>query len=437
MFSIKRRFRGRSGLWLNRDFVRFWTADSFSWVGSQVSLLALPLLAAVTLDASAFEVGALAAAGQAPMVILGLFAGAWIERRKRRPVLIAADLARAALLLTIPIASILDALSMPLLYVVAFAVGIFTVFFDVSYMSFVPALVGRDKLVEANSKLEASSAGAQVAGPFIGGVLVGILTAPFAMLVDACSFVISAIFLRKIETVELEPEPPAEDESIWQQIGNGLRYVGHEPTLRALAGCSAVINLAGYVFLSIYVVYMSRELDLGSTSIGFVFAAGGVGALIGSLLAERVAQRFGTGWTIIGAQFGFGATGMLVPLAVLVPSVALPLVVAAEFLQWLTLLVYAVNAVSLRQRITPDAFMGRVNATFTFVARGMMPIGSLLGGALGGWIGLPMTLVVGEIGMFLAVVWLVLSPLRASTGSGPHVELAPPGQPAPIGSTPM
>jgi MFS family permease len=429
MFSIHKRIRVRSGLWSNRDFIRFWTADSFSWVGSQVSMLALPLLAAVTLDASAFEVGALAAAGQAPMFVIGLFAGAWVERRKRRHVLIGADMARAILLLSIPIAALFDVLSMPLLYAVAFTIGIFTVFFDVSYLSFLPTLVGRDRLVEANSKLEASSSAAQVAGPFLGGLLVGILTAPFAMLVDAFSFLASAFFLRRIETDEPDPEPAPHDQNIWQQIGSGIRYVGHESTLRALVGCSAVTNFSGYIFMAVYVIYMNRELNLGSTSIGFVFAAGGVGALIGSLLAERVALRFGTGWTLIGAQFGFGATGLLVPLAIFIPSVALPLVVAAEFLQWLTLLVYAVNAVSLRQTITPDAFLGRVNATFTFVARGMMPIGSLAGGVLGEVIGLPMTLVVGEIGMFLAVIWLIASPLRG-VASAPSAEMEPAIAPA-------
>ena len=181
MISNRRRGRGQfgrhigfspTGLWKNADFVRFWLADTLSWVGSQINVLTLPLIAALTLDASAFQVGALAAAGQAPLFLIGLFAGAWVERRKRRPILITADLARAVLLLAIPIAAVFDALSMPLLYAVAFSVGIFSVFFDVSYLSYLPALVGRDRLVEANSKLEASASGAQVAGPFLGGILV-------------------------------------------------------------------------------------------------------------------------------------------------------------------------------------------------------------------------------------------------------------------------
>lgn len=418
MNIFDRSVRRRSGLWSEPDFVRFWSADSLSWIGSQINLLALPLIAALTLDASAFQVGALAAAGQAPLFLLGLFAGAWVERRKRRPILIAADLARAVILLAVPIAALFDQLSMPLLYIVAFSVGVFSVFFDVSYLSFLPALVGRDRLVEANSKLEASASGAQVAGPFLGGVLVGVLSAPFAILIDAISYLVSAVLLRRIETEEPEPEPAAAHESIWGQIGQGLRFVGHEPTLRALAGCSAVTNFSGWIFLAVYILFMERELGLGATSIGLVFASGGVGALIGSIFAERLAKRFGTGWTLVGAQLGFGVTGLLVPVAVLVPSVGLPLVVAAEFLQWLTLLVYAVNAISLRQRITPDALLGRVNATFTFVARGVIPLGSLAGGVLGGVIGLPMTLVVGEIGMFLAVGLLLVSPLVANREHG-------------------
>ena len=164
------------------------------------------------------------------------------------------------------------------------------------------------------------------------------------------------------------------------------------------------------------VLFMKRDLGLGSTAIGLIFAGGGVGALIGALLAERVAKRLGTGWTLIAGQFGFGVTGLLVPLAVLIPSVALPLVAAAEFLQWLTLLIYFINAMSLRQTIAPDAMLGRINATFTFVARGAAPIGSLLGGVLEELIGLPMTLVVGGIGMFCAVFWLMLSPLAAREG---------------------
>ncbi|HKG24292.1 MAG TPA: MFS transporter [Thermomicrobiales bacterium] len=402
----------RTGLWLHRDFLRFWAAQSVSQVGTQVSMLALPLIAALTLDASPFEVGVLAAAGQAPMLLVGLFAGAWVDRRHRRPVMMLADLGRAGVLLAIPIAAALDLLGMGLLYVVAFVAGTLTVFFDVSYLSYVPTLVGRNGLVEANGKLEATASVAQVTGPGLGGLLVALLTAPFAILVDAASFLVSALFLSRIRTTEPPPAPAHERPGVLHEIREGLRHVGHEPILRSLVGCSAVTNLFGYAFLAVYVLYMAQELGLGSAAIGLVFATGGVGAFVGAMLAGPVARRFGTGWTLIGAQFGFGFTGMFVPLAVLVPRFALPCVVASEFLQWLMFLIYVVNAISLRQRLTDHRIQGRVNATFTTVARGMQPLGSLLGGWLGSRIGLPWTLVAGEAGMFVAFAWLLASPLR-------------------------
>ncbi len=402
----------RTGLWHHRDFLRFWAAQSVSHVGTQISLLALPLLAALTLDASPFEVGVLAAAGQAPMLLVGLFAGAWVDRRLRRPVMMIADLGRAAVLLVIPIAAAFDALSMGVLYAVAFIAGTLTVFFDVSYLSYVPVLVGRGGLVEANGKLEATSSIAQVTGPGLGGLLVALLTAPFAMLVDAASFLVSALFLSRIRTVEPPPTPVHERPGVLHEIKEGLKHVSHEPILRSLVGCSAVTNLFGYAFMAVYVLYMVEDLGLGSTAIGLVFATGGAGAFIGAMLAGPIARRYGTGWTLIASQFAFGFTGLFVPLAVLVPGFALPFVIASEFFQWLTLLIYIVNAVSLRQRLTGHRIQGRVNATFTTVARGMQPLGSLLGGWLGSRIGLPWTLVVGEAGMFVAFAWLLASPLR-------------------------
>lgn len=414
----------RAGLWHHRDFLRFWAAQSVSQVGSQVSLLALPLIAALTLHASPFAVGMLAAAGQAPLLLVGLVAGAWVDRRHRRPVMVIADVGRAATLLVIPIAAALDALSMGLLYAVAFVAGTLTVFFDVAYLSYLPSLVGRDDLVEANGKLEASSSVAQVTGPGLGGLLVALLTAPFAVLVDAASFLASAIFLSRIRAAEPVPTPAHERPGVIHEIREGLRHVLHQRVLRALVGCSAVTNLFGYAFLAVYVLYMVENLGLGSTAIGLVFATGGVGAFIGAMLAGPVARCIGTGWALIGAQFGFGFTGLLVPLAVLVPRFALPFVVASEFLQWLTLLICVVNAVSLRQRLTNHRLQGRVNATFATVARGMQPVGSLFGGWLGGRIGLPWTLVVGEAGMFVAIGWLLASPLRQREWAAGVVEEA-------------
>ena len=410
--SIRRRpGRGRPGeLWRRGDFVRLWAAQSISAVGSQVTLLALPLVAALTLEASAFEIGVLAAAETAPFLLVGLFAGVWVDRLRRRPILIATDLGRAALLLAIPLAAWLGLLGMPLLYAVALLTGTLTLFFDVAFLSYLPALVERDELVEGNSKLQASSSTAQVVGPGLAGALVGAVGAPFALLLDAVSFVASAGFLARIRT----PEPPparAAEAHVWREIGEGLGFVRREKVLWALAACSATVNVFAWVFFAVYLLYMTRDLGLGPGAVGLVFATGGVGALIGAIAADPLRRRFGLGPTIVGAQLLFGLTGLVIPLAALFPEIALEMVVASEFLQWLTVLVADVNGVSLRQALTPERVRGRVNATMRFLIWGPRPFGSLLGGALGGVIGLAPTLVVGELGMLAAVAWLVMSPL--------------------------
>jgi MFS family permease len=403
---------GRSRrLWRHPGFVKLWAASAISDVGSQVSALALPLIAALTLGATPWQMGLLSAAGSAPALLVGLFAGVWVDRLRRRPLLIATDLGRAAVLLTIPLASALGALRIEILYAVALSAGVLTVLFDVAHLSFVPSLVERERLVEGNSKLEATASAAQVAGPSLGGVLVGLLGAAFAVLIDALSFIASALFISRIRATE-PPPAGAGGGGVAAEIGEGLRVVLTHRILRVLAGCSATTNLFGRMFLAVYVLYMTRDLGLGSVGVGFVFATGGLGSLAGALVAGPVTRRFGPGPTMIGAQLFFGLTGMAVPLAVLVPRVALPMIVASEFGQWMAVIVYYVNAVSVRQALTPDRLQGRVNATMRFIAGGALPIGAVLGGALGGVIGLPWTLVVAEFGMLLAFLWLLLSAVR-------------------------
>jgi MFS family permease len=398
-------------LWRHPDFRKFWAASAISDAGSQVSALALPLIAALALGATPWQMGVLSAAGSAPTLIVGLFAGVWVDRLRRRPLMITADLGRALLLLSIPLASVSGVLRIELLYVVALSAGVLTVLFDVTYLAFVPTLVGREQLVEANSKLEATSSAAQVAGPGLGGMLVGALGAAYAVLIDALSFVASALFISGVRVEE--PAPTTRRASVASEIGEGLHLVLTHPLLRVLGGCSATTNLFGRMFLAVYVLYMTRDLGLGSVGVGLVFAIGGFGALAGALAAGSVARRLGPGPTTIAAQLCFGLTGMAVPLAVLVPRVALPMIVASEFGQWMSITVYYVTAVSIRQSMIPDRLQGRVNATMRVLSGGALPIGALIGGALGGVIGLPLTLVVAEFGMLLACVWLVFSPVRA------------------------
>jgi MFS family permease len=402
---------GPVSLWRQRGFVKLWAASAISDVGSQVSALALPLIAALMLDATPWQMGLLSAADSAPTLVVGLLAGVWVDRLRRRPVLIAADLGRAALLLAIPLASVAGALHMGLLYGVAVSVGALTVLFDVAHLSYLPSLIARDQLVDGNSKLETTASVAQVVGPGLGGVLVKVVGAPFAVLLDALSFVASALFIARIEAAETAPTP-RDRVGIAAEIGEGLRAVLIHPILQVVTGCSATTNLFGRMFLAVYVLYMTRDLGLSPIGVGAVLATGGLGSLAGALIAAPATRRFGPGPAMIGAQLAFGLIGLGVPLAVLVPRFALAMVVAAEFGQWASIIVYYVNAISIRQAIAPDRMRGRINATSRFIVGSALPIGALLGGALGGAIGLPLTLVVAEGGMLLAVLWLYLSPVR-------------------------
>jgi MFS family permease len=392
--------------------MKLWAASAISDVGSQVTLVALPLIAALSLGATPWQMGLLSAAGSAPILLVGLFAGVWVDRLRRRPLMIAADVGRAALLLLIPLAAAAGTLRMEILYVVALSTGALSVLFDVAYLSLLPTLVDRDELVEANGKIEVTASVAQVVGPGLGGTLLGTLGAAVAVMVDAVSFLVSALFLRGIPATEPRPAASGERVGVTAEIVEGLNAVAHR-ILRALAVCSASTNLFGRMFLAVYVLYMTRDLGLDSVGVGLVFATGGVGALAGSLVVEATTRRLGPGPTMIWAQLVFGVTGLAVPLAVLMPRIALPLVVGSEFTQWMAIVVYYVSAVSVRQALVPDRLRGRVNATMRFLAGGAMPIGALIGGALGGVIGLPWTLVAAELGMLLGFVWLVLSPVRA------------------------
>jgi MFS family permease len=392
-------------------FLNLWAAETLSQFGAQITMITLPLIAALMLSASPLQMGILSAAMTAPTLLIGLFVGVWVDRLRRRPLLIAADLARGILLLGIPIAWWLGHLSIGVLYVVALTVGAFTVVFDVAYTSFLPSIVRRDQLVDGNSKLEMSVSTAQVGGPAMGGMLVGLMAAPLVILLDALSYLASALFILRIKDSERMSRSRPVRGTMSQDIVEGLRALVHDPILRSLAASSATVTLFGYAFLAVYVLYMIGDLGLGPGSVGLVFAAGGIGALIGAVMSAPAARRFGTGPTIVMSRLFFGLGGLLVPLALSFPSVALPLVVVSEWTQWMALVAGDVNARSLRQALTPDHLLGRINASFRFIVGGLIPVGSLLGGILGQFIGIRPTLLVGVGGMLLAFVWLLFVPL--------------------------
>jgi MFS family permease len=403
--------RGTS-LWRHRDFMRLWSAETISQLGSQVTLLALPLAAILILDATAFQVGALSSIEFAPFLLVGLPAGVWVDRLRRRPILIAGDLGRAVVLASIPIAYWLDALTMLHLYAAAFLTGICTVFFDVAYQSYLPSLVEREQLTEGNAKLEISRSGAQLAGPGIAGALVQALTAPVAIVADAVSYLGSALFVIRIRRPEPDvPAPAAEDRPrMRSQIMEGLRYVLGHPLLRPIAACTALSNLFSAMVTAILILFAVRVLGLTAGLIGIALAIGNVGFLAGALVADRIARRVGLGRAIIGSALLFGLAGFAYPLAT--PETAVGLLVAGGVLFGFGGVVYNVNQVSLRQAITPGRMQGRMNATMRFVVWGTLPIGALAGGALGGTIGLRPTLWIAALGGVLSFVPPLLSPVR-------------------------
>jgi MFS family permease len=400
------------GLWRHPDFVKLWAGETISLVGSQITLLALPLTAVLTLGATPGQMGLLGAIQYAPFLLLGLFAGVWVDRLRRRPILIGANLGRAALLGLVPLLAALDLLRIEHLYVLAFPLGVLTVFFDVAYQSFLPALVRREDLVEGNSKLEASRSVAQVAGPGLAGMLVQFLTAPIALALDAVSFVVSAGCLMLIRVRESTPTSGASGRGVLAEIGEGLRLVLGNPLLRPIAGCTGSSNLFSAAIQAVFVLYLTRELGIAPTVLGLIVGAGGVGALLGATLAQPAARRFGVGPTIVWPiTLGSGAW-LVLPLAGEVPTATVPLLMVAYAILLGGGTIYNVSQVSLRQAITPDHLQGRMNATMRFIVWGTMPIGALLGGALGEAIGLRTTLIVAALGALLAPLWVLLSPVR-------------------------
>jgi MFS family permease len=402
-----------SGLWRHPDFVKLWAGHTISRFGSEVSQLAIPLTAALVLNASAFQMGLLGTFEFAPFLLLSLFAGVWVDRLRRKPILIVADIGRAVLLGSIPLAAVLGVLRIEQLYVVGLGTGVLTVFFDVADQSYLPALVSREHLVEGNSKLEMSRSIAQIAGPGIGGALVQLVTAPLAILVDAASFLASAVCIFVIRAPEPAPVRHAEGAgSIWAELREGLAVVLCNPLLRSIAGCTGTSNLFSNGMMAVYVLYATRELGIGPAVLGIIFAAAGPGALLGAVLAGRVANRFGLGATIIGASFLGGFANLFVPLASGPDFAVAGVLVGAAFVGGIANPVYNINQVSLRQAITPDRLQGRMNASMRFIVWGTIPIGALLGGALGDAIGLRPTLTLMVACYLLAPLWVLFSPVR-------------------------
>ena len=421
--------RKPGGLWRHRDFLSLWGAETISQFGTQVSLLALPLVAIIVLEESAFKIAALTSVEFLPFLLFTLPAGVWVDRLRRKPILVLGNVGRAVALLSVPVVYWVGGLTIWQLYGVGFAIGVCTVFVDVASQSDIPALVGREDVVEANSKLEISRAAAMVAGPGMAGGLVALLTAPVAVLLDAVSYAVSALLLVGIRKQEEAP-PRAERRSLRDELGEGLRYVFRHPYQRTMVAMTALSNFFGQVVFSILLVYAVRELDLSAGTIGVALAIGNLGTLAAALTAKRIGDRLGVGRTILLASCLFGPGTLLIAFAP--QEYALPLIVLAMIVIGFGGILYNVTAISLIQAITPDRILGRANASRRFVVWGVVPLGGFTGGALASTIGLRQTMVVGALGGLLTIVPILISPLR-SVGKMSELEPLEP-QSSPIAS---
>ncbi len=402
------------GLWRQPNFVKLWLGRTVSEIGSGISGTALPIVALLTLGATPGQMGLLQAVGDVPVLLFGLLAGVWVDRLRRRPLLIAADLGRALLIGLIPLAAWLGALNLTLLYGVAALAGVLTVLFNVADQSYLPALVEHEAILEGNSKLAASSAVAEIAGPSLGGVLVQTLTAPIAVLFDALSFLISAASLALIRRVEPPPPSSSAPPDVRREIGEGLRLVWGDPVLRAVTLSAATFSLFGGAFATLYSLYLLRDLGLSPAVLGALIGAGGISALLGAGLVERVTRRWGVGRTLIGSLLCGTTVQLLVPLASGPPVVTVPILLLTQLTD-AALTIFFINETSLRQRRVPDHLLGRANASVQFAVGGIAPIGALVAGMLAdGWGARP-TLLLGNLGMIGAAAWMAFSPVRKLT----------------------
>jgi predicted MFS family arabinose efflux permease len=397
----------RTTLWRNIGFLKLWGATSVSHVGSMLG--ALSLTALLTLDASAAEMGVLAAATGAPVLLFSLVAGVWIDRLPRRRLLVLADIGRFVLLLTVPAAWALDSLRIEQLYVVAFLVSALGVVFDLSYRSALPGLVGRGELIEANSKLQMSESVAESASPALGGALVQAVSGPFAVLCDALSFLISGFL---VGTIKGEGAViPTERESLFKEAREGLRAVWRSSILRAFAGTAATMSLSGGFFAALYGVWVIRELEFSPLAYGALVGAGGVGSFLGVALVGPAARRLGLGPAMTLARLLSGFLALLIPLAGGPDCLAFSLLLTHQLFGDGLWVMYEINATSLRQAVTPDAQLGRVNASFLLLGEGLHPMSALVAGILAVVVGVQAALFIGAIGMCAAVLWLLASPV--------------------------
>jgi MFS family permease len=400
-----------SSLWRDGDFRKLWVGQTVSQLGEQASLVVLPLFAVLTLNAGAGQLGVLRAVEQAPILLLSLFVGAWVDRWRTRTVMVLTDAGRTLALGAAAVAGFLGWLGLPALLVVAFAVGALSVFFDVAYQASLVRLVKRDQLLQGNSALEGSRSAAQIGGPALGGALVSLLSAPIAAASSALFFALSFLSIRRIRRIESIPECSERPLRVWRRIHEGLRFVVGDTSLRTVCLASAAFQFSFAAMMTVYLLFLPRELHLSGTTVGLALAATGPGALLGSMLAARLPSRFGYGPVLVSAAVLGDGAFLCVPALHGSSAVTVSALLAASFVFGTGGQLVNVTIMAVRQAVTPDGMQGRVAATITFVGMGLTPLGSLLGGFLAEERGLRTSLLVTAAGMMLSPVLMALSPL--------------------------
>lgn len=401
----------RAGLWRHRDFLRLWTGETVSLFGSEVTELALPLAAVLTLGADAGQLGLLGAVRFAPYLVFTLPAGVIADRVRRRPILVCANLGRALAIGLVPVLAVLGILTFPLLLVVAFAVGVLTVFFDVTYVSYLPSVVCREHLVEGNSRLQASASAAAIGGPGLGGLLVELLTPPIALAVDAVSYLLSALTLASIRARETEPTADA-NASALEQVAEGFRLLSQHPALRGLAGVAGTYNLFSQWISVLFVLFAIQELGLSPTTLGVVLSAGAAGALVGAVMADPVARWLGIGPALVLAVVLECVVMLPIGLVTGPLPIVLAVLVTVFAVNGCFVTMSSVHALAYRQAVAPHGMLGRISASYRIIGYGGIPLGAVLGGLAGETFGVRTGLVVGSIGLLAAAAFVLVSPLR-------------------------
>jgi MFS family permease len=394
------------------NFRKFWVGQTISLFGDQITYIALPLTGVLVLDANAAQMGYLGAAALLPHLFFALPAGVWLERvPRRRQVMILADVGRAGLLASLPLAYVFDSLTFTQLYVVAFGTGTLAVLFDISYSTLYVAIVERERYIEANSFLHGSRSFSYIAGPSVGGVLVQFLSAPTALLADALSFVASALFLGRLEA----PEPPLERRTTRarDEVTEGLAFLFRNSILRPALLGTATLNFFNYAFWALFLLYAADELGIKAGTLGLVLGVGAFGGLTGAVVAGRLGRRIGLGPAFILGMVLFPLPLLLIPAAGGPEPRVLAMLFAAEFLSGLGVMILDINASAFMTALTPDRLRSRTTGAFNFVNWGIRPLGSLLGGALGSALGLRPALWLSSVAALAGVLWLLPSPIPA------------------------